>query len=169
MRSHSHSVPEAVTPSETMTSISPASRSFSLRAKAISGRMPTGTLLASRYSVFLRLRSTVPAAPALRRETCPVKRSMHATSSVASDSSPPFASMAELIIFSVLSNPIPAFKSDCAIPAVIVPSTAARPPVPMPSLKTEIYRPLPSVNASAQSPQRDAPFAACCAKPRCTA
>ena len=26
----------------------------------------------------------------------------------------------------------------------------------MPSLKTEIYRPLPSVNASAQSPQRDA-------------
>ena len=52
---------------------------------------------------------------------------------------PTFASMAELIIFSVLSNPIPAFKSDCAIPAVIVPSTAARPPVPMPSLKTEIY------------------------------
>ncbi len=59
---------------------------------------------------------------------------------------------------SVLSKPMPAFRSECAIrEAVIVPSTAARPPVPMPSLISAKYRPLPSVNEAAQSPQSEAP------------
>ncbi len=156
----------AVTPSETMTSDIARIEVFFAAGKGDFGRMPTARFLASRYPSSLRLRSTVPAAPRLAQGDVPRKevdaRNIQRCKRL----------LPALCEHGGIDHLQCALKSDtgfekrlrhtrghCAV-------HSCPPPVPMPSLKTEIYRPLPSVNASAQSPQRDAPFAACCAKSR---